>query len=1003
MSKPLLQYPGIRAPHLEGHYYVHIRRFLAKHNASLEIDCIPKPTYERKGDEYIMDIVCSPTTTTELNKMNLKHYTDAEIRQLYYCKSYLKVQRISDLCTADGVFVLPSIAKGERSIRQCTSKLEEIRQERPGGNTWTIWRKFLATLCTETNEDKTRKTTGDCSNNGDQRFSIGTTITKYWSRVAYKGTVIGNTGKYYKIRYEDNDEEELNHNEVKRYMEKNTGEGRMTREIGNRMRLRRPLGEWNILANESERMWPFYYSHESDTLYRSYRKEWHNNGEFYYDCHTMTDSDTYEYVTTGNVSLLPVDATPTDVMDTETGWRISTHLPMKMKEQEQQGIRDETFMEYLMKQEEHITQYYTEIDFLSVPIKIYQLLKTANKIHIATDGGAIPLKGSLGFVFADENGTILLTCFGQPAGNDPLSFRSEICAFLAAIRLVTLIMNYYDKKLTRNEPIQSKIQVYTDSLSMIKKLTAYDKYPTAPLTTLLDSEWDVLSALHRALQCFTRYPKINWVKSHQDDKEYDKTEMPLDAYLNSEADELATTGLKRLQEKPLIPMDPNTVIQFHIDGRTITRDFKRTVREMIQLKPLRQYYCARFEWSDNLFDVIDWDIFRPVYKKNISTTGIQWLHKYCMKKLPTGERINKRDHFHDKRCASCWHSVEDDDHIFRCVRRKGQRKNIFKQINVLRNNRVDKKLCDILQEGLLTYFKGECMTNTMLRIRGGKDMENYSLLIDEQLVIGRDNLLQGRFSKQWRIQQKAYTNRIRLKDPALHARKQRERIRKEKIYEDKHKGKKTKNKTEAFHSFFKSIVPIIKEIWTERCIDRNTPVIGGRIVAEYDSLTKEITQIYTLRGMVLPEDEVKIYDETLEIRLEDTNQQLKKWINRWKIVIDHSMKRVKEMAQERSKPIWQHYTATKPIKTRVSRKISTRKHKQYKKMYDNPMTNVFQRLPKKRSSSRVITNNKVRYKGTTLIEEMYKKLGKQRSTSRAKPALEVEGQIIEDRFGDAPA
>ena len=41
------------------------------------------------------------------------------------------------------------------------------------------------------------------------------------------------------------------------------------------------------------------------------------------------------------------------------------------------------------------------------------------------------------------------------------------------------------------------------------------------------------------------YPKINWVKSHhKDDMVYNKTEMPLDAYLNSEADKLATTGLK---------------------------------------------------------------------------------------------------------------------------------------------------------------------------------------------------------------------------------------------------------------------------------------------------------------------------------------------------------------------------------------------------------------------------------------------------------------------------
>jgi hypothetical protein len=107
MSKSLLKHPTIRAPHLEGHYYAHIRRFLAQNNVSLEIECIPKPTYERQGDEYILDIVCAPTTVMELDIDSLGQYTDAEIRQVYYCKSYLKVKRISDLCTADGVFTLP--------------------------------------------------------------------------------------------------------------------------------------------------------------------------------------------------------------------------------------------------------------------------------------------------------------------------------------------------------------------------------------------------------------------------------------------------------------------------------------------------------------------------------------------------------------------------------------------------------------------------------------------------------------------------------------------------------------------------------------------------------------------------------------------------------------------------------------------------------------------------------------------------------------------------------
>jgi hypothetical protein len=66
-----------------------------------------------------------------------------------------------------------------------------------------------------------------------------------------------------------------------------------------------------------------------------------------------------------------------------------------------------------------------------------------------------------------------------------------------------------------------------------------------------------------------------------------------------------------------------------------------------------------------------------------------------------------------------------------------------------------------------------------------------------------------------------------------------------------------------------------------------------------------------MKEMDLPEDEMKIFNESLVTRLEDTNQQIKKWLTRWKPVIEHSMKQVKELAQANSKPIWQHFTAKK--------------------------------------------------------------------------------------------
>jgi hypothetical protein len=242
------------------------------------------------------------------------------------------VERLSDLCTADGTFVLPSVAKGERSIRQSVSRLNDIKQERPGEQAWVVWRRFLNTICKNKEEQKENKNTITINNKDEEstknKFSIGTLVTKFWSGIMYTGKITENTGKYYKIRYKDNDEGGLNHSEVRKYANKNSGEGRTTSEVGQRLRLQIPLGDWSILANESERLWPFYYPHDTDTLYRSYREEWHRNGEFYYNCHTMADNDTCNYMQSGNVKLLPKDASPTDVMDKDEGWRVSGHLPM---------------------------------------------------------------------------------------------------------------------------------------------------------------------------------------------------------------------------------------------------------------------------------------------------------------------------------------------------------------------------------------------------------------------------------------------------------------------------------------------------------------------------------------------------------------------------------------------------------------------------------------------------------------------------------------------------
>jgi hypothetical protein len=78
-----------------------------------------------------------------------------------------------------------------------------------------------------------------------------------------------------------------------------------------------------------------------------------------FDCHTRNDKDTYEYVPSETNNLLPEDAVPVDAMNTNNGWRMPGQLLIINKEKTR--TRKETFQEYIRHQEEHISQYYTQL------------------------------------------------------------------------------------------------------------------------------------------------------------------------------------------------------------------------------------------------------------------------------------------------------------------------------------------------------------------------------------------------------------------------------------------------------------------------------------------------------------------------------------------------------------------------------------------------------------------------------------------------------------------
>ena len=86
----------------------------------LECECVDRPKLERENDIFLMDAVCARSK---------EELSDAKVRPINYYRNYLEVKRLSDICTADGQFILPSVWEGAKSVRQSQSRLEEIIQD----------------------------------------------------------------------------------------------------------------------------------------------------------------------------------------------------------------------------------------------------------------------------------------------------------------------------------------------------------------------------------------------------------------------------------------------------------------------------------------------------------------------------------------------------------------------------------------------------------------------------------------------------------------------------------------------------------------------------------------------------------------------------------------------------------------------------------------------------------------------------------------------------------
>ena len=122
--------PQLPTAHVEGApWYKSLQKFLHSIRHSLDIPNLPCPQKLRVHDKAIMSLPQANFSSKELLHINR-------------CRLFLQVNTISEISTADGTRLLPSIWRGQQPTNSY-SKLLWPRQHRPFALAWRSWRRFI--------------------------------------------------------------------------------------------------------------------------------------------------------------------------------------------------------------------------------------------------------------------------------------------------------------------------------------------------------------------------------------------------------------------------------------------------------------------------------------------------------------------------------------------------------------------------------------------------------------------------------------------------------------------------------------------------------------------------------------------------------------------------------------------------------------------------------------------------------------------------------------------
>ena len=367
---------------------------------------------------------------------------------------------------------------------------------------------------------------------------------------------------------------------------------------------------------------------------------------------------------------------------------------------------------------------------------LYSILAEHDKhghLLCVSDGSVIFHDMSFGWTLATPDGNRIVGSKG-PCNGRGNSLRAEAAGMLSATMFLSILCTYLD------------IQVFnvvciSDNAELIRRCKAHLHYKEPFPNETLKSEYDVTEQIYRTQAAHNIKATFYWVKGHQD-KNNTYLELPLEAQLNVDADELAGEYQEEHGKfRPLVHVLPSCPAMLAIRGISITSNYrKQLIRAYVEPQYI-QHLQYKFQWSDSTTEVIAWKCLSLAIQRigrNVLIT------KVCNDLLPTSATLQKMKYQNHDTCILC-KQRETRDHLLRCqapTRIKWRRQYV-------------KALQHKLDKLETEFALGETLCTTIAEwLETGKvDMSKYPIKYANAIIsqddIGWRHFFGGKISQEW--------------------------------------------------------------------------------------------------------------------------------------------------------------------------------------------------------------------------------------------------------------